>query len=162
MRYSTITSPPPGRECKHPCCGNTCRKKSVPTKGAPIKKSKPKAPSAELERWFESRRSEMTGYCLHCGGKTAKKDKVWYKSSICHILPKRLFKSVATHPLNWIELCMWGNNCHGNMDNNTLDLIDMNCFDTIIKRFVTMYPEIDPKERRYIPDVLMQYVEVET
>jgi hypothetical protein len=39
--------------------------------------------------------------------------------------------------------------------------MDLNCFDTVIKRFVAMYPAIDANERRYIPDVLLQYVEVE-
>jgi len=117
--------------------------------------------TAELNRWFIERRGEMKGRCLHCGSKSCKEDDNYYKFSIAHILPKRIFKSVATHPLNWIELCFWGNSCHTNMDNNTFDLIDMNCFDTVIQRFVAMYPQIDSKERRYIPDVLLQYVEVE-
>jgi len=117
--------------------------------------------TAELNRWFEDRRKEMTGICAHCGSASCKKDDNYYKFSIAHILPKRIFKSVATHPLNWIELCFWRNSCHTNMDNNTLDLIDLNCFDTVIERFVAMYPQIDSKERRYIPEVLLQYVEVE-
>ena len=31
----------------------------------------------------------------------------------------------------------------------------------VIKKFVAMYPEIAPEERRRIPNVLLQYVEVE-
>lgn len=117
--------------------------------------------TAELNRWFQDRRKEMGGKCLHCSDPSCKTNDEYFKFSIAHILPKRIFKSVATHPLNWIELCFWGKSCHTNMDNNMLDLIDLNCFDTVIQRFVAMYPEIDLKERRYIPDILLQYVEVE-
>lgn len=117
--------------------------------------------TAELNRWFQERRKEMTGNCMHCGRISCRNSDQYYKFSIAHILPKRLFKSVATHPLNWIELCFWTNNCHGNMDNNILDLIYLNCFSIVIDRFVAIYPSIAHKERRYIPDVLLQYVEVE-
>lgn len=114
--------------------------------------------NSELNRWFLERRKEMTGFCHHCGNKSTKHNDTYFKFSICHILPKRLFKSVATHESNFIELCFWGNNCHGNMDNNMLDLIDLNCFDEVVEKFLKMYPSIDKKERRYIPDVLLQYV----
>jgi hypothetical protein len=117
--------------------------------------------TAELNRWFQDRRVEMVGKCWHCGDPSCKKSDEYYKFSIAHILPKRIFKSVAIHPSNWIELCFWGKSCHTNLDNNMLDIIDLNCFATVIDRFVAMYPAIDPKERRYIPDVLLQYVEVE-
>lgn len=116
---------------------------------------------AELKRWFEDRRKELTGVCAHCGGRSCKDSDQYWKFSIAHILPKNLFKSVATHPLNYIELCFFNNSCHTNFDNKTLDITDLNCFDTVISRFVSMYPSIDKKERRYIPDVLLQYVEVE-
>lgn len=117
--------------------------------------------SAELTRWFKERREEMTGICANCGNISCRDSEDYFKFSIAHILPKNIFKSVATHRLNWIELCFWGNSCHTNMDNKTLDIMDLNCFAIVIERFVAMYPDIDKKERRYIPDVLLQYVEVE-
>lgn len=116
---------------------------------------------AELKRWFEDRRKELTGRCAHCGGRSCKESDQYWKFSIAHILPKAIFKSVATDPKNFIELCFFGNSCHTNLDNKILDIMDLNCFDTVIERFVAMYPAIDPKERKYIPDVLLQYVEVE-
>lgn len=116
---------------------------------------------ADLKRWFEDRRKELTGICAHCGGRSCKDSDKYWKFSIAHILPKNLFKSVATHPLNYIELCFFNQSCHSNFDNKTLDIMDLNCFDIVITRFVAMYPSIDQKERRYIPDVLLQYVEVE-
>lgn len=117
--------------------------------------------SAELNRWFEERHKEMTGLCWHCQCRSSKYSKTYWKFSIAHILPKKIFNSVATHPLNWIELCFFGNSCHTNFDQFMLDIMDLNCFDLVIKRFVAMYPDIAPKERRHIPEVLLQYVEVE-
>lgn len=125
------------------------------------KEIKPKQYNAELERWFKERRKEMTGFCKHCKGKTTKADDKFYKASIAHILPKRLFKSVATHPLNWVELCFWGNSCHTNFDNNMLDIIELNCFNEVIEKFIAMYPSIDAKEKRYIPKTLLQYIEID-
>ena len=114
-----------------------------------------------LDKWFEERRKEMSGVCRHCGGVSCKDDDKFYKFSICHILPKAYFPSIATNEYNFIELCFWKNNCHGNMDNKILDLIDMNCWDEIVTKFCIMYPMISKEERRRIPEILMQYVEVE-
>lgn len=112
-----------------------------------------------LDEWFLDRRKEMTGKCAHCGGPYCKHDNMFFKHSIAHLLPKKptMFPSVKTHPENWIELCFWGNNCHGNLDAGTLDLIELNCFDQVIEKFVRMYPSIEKKERRNIPAVLLQY-----
>lgn len=111
--------------------------------------------------WFKERRKEMTGKCQHCGGKSMKDDDTKYHYSIAHILPKAYFPSVATHPLNRLELCFYGNSCHTNLDNGVLDLMDLNCFDEVIKKFVAMYPSIAKEERRRIPQVLLNYIEVE-
>lgn len=114
---------------------------------------------SKLDTWFEERRLEMSGTCKHCGGKSCKNDDEKFFFSIAHILPKAYFPSIATHEKNWIELCFWKNNCHGNMDAKVLDLIDMNCFDEIIEKFLLMYPSIAKEERRRIPAVLMNYVD---
>lgn len=114
-----------------------------------------------LNRWFKERRKEMTGKCHHCNGNSCKHDDKYYKFSICHILPKAYFPSVATHEYNWVELCFWNKNCHGNMDNKMLDLIEMNCWDEIVTKFCIMYPSIAEKEKKRIPQVLLQYIEVE-
>jgi hypothetical protein len=107
--------------------------------------------------WFKERRKEMKGKCSHCGNPSSKKDDEKFHFSIAHILPKSLFPSIATHPDNWIELCFWGNSCHTNFDNSAIDLIDMNCFDEIIEKFIRLYPSIIPEERRRIPQILIEY-----
>lgn len=116
---------------------------------------------AELWSWFEDRRREMTGTCLHCQGVTEKKNDKQFHFSIAHILPKKLFDSVKTHPLNWIELCYYGSSCHSNMDNFILDMTDMHCWDTIVERFQAMYPDIAKEERKHIPDTLRNYINVD-
>src|SRR5665213_3050718 len=90
--------------------------------------------------WFLERRKEMTGKCQHCGGKTERYNDKMFHFSVAHILPKKLFDSVKTHPLNFIEFCYYGNSCHSNFDNFMLDITDLNCFDLVIERFVAMYP----------------------
>ncbi len=114
----------------------------------------------ELQRWFEDKHREMAGFCKHCNGKT-QKGYPNFRNSIAHILPKAYFKSVATHPLNWIELCFYNKSCHTNLDQMSLDLIELNCFDEVVQKFVAMYPSIAVNERRRIPQVLLNYIEVE-
>ena len=117
--------------------------------------------NAELQRWFEDRRKEMTGFCANCGGVTSKNDDKYYKFCIAHLLPKAYVKSIATHPDNWIELCYFGKSCHAQYDNHMIDMIDLNCFDSVIEKFVRMYPSISKDERRRIPSVLLEYIEIE-
>lgn len=114
-----------------------------------------------LWAWFTETRKLLTGKCKHCGGKTTKDDDDKFHYSIAHLLPKSYFPSIATHPENFIELCTFGENCHGNYDNKTLDLIDMHCFDEIVTKFVKIYPSIDKSERRRIPQLLLNYIETE-
>ena len=64
--------------------------------------------------------------------------------------------------MNWVELCFFQNSCHTNFDTHSIDLTELNCYDVVIERFIAMYPDIDPKERKYIPDTLLQYVKNET
>lgn len=134
-------------------------RKAIPKVSKKQKAKIKQSGGAELNRWFEERREEMTGVCVNCGKHSCKHDDTYYKFSIAHILPKAYFPSIKTHPDNWIELCFWGeNSCHTNMDNKTLDLIEMNCWDEIVVRFQKMYPYIAPKERKRIPNVLLQYI----
>jgi len=117
--------------------------------------------SAEKERWFQDRRKEMTGYCSNCQKPSFKKSDEYFRFSIAHILAKRksMFPSVATHPENWLELC---GDCHTNLDNCIIDLIDLACWDEVVTRFISIYPSIAKEERKRIPDVLLQYIKNET
>jgi len=122
--------------------------------------NKPPKDYAELDRFFKEMQKRMTGKCENCGGKTEAHTKL-YKNSIAHILPKAYFKSVATNENNWLELCFYGNSCHTNYDNKMIDLIDLNCFDTVIQKFTRIYPHIAAEEKRRIPPILIEYLKTE-
>lgn len=76
----------------------------------------------KLDRWFEERRLEMTGRCVLCGGNTEKKNDETYRRSIHHLLDKRksMFPSLALHPVNFLEVCFYGNSCHTNLHNGSI------------------------------------------
>lgn len=126
-----------------------------------VSREEPGAPS--LTEWFNERRLEMTGVCQHCGGQSQKWSNRNFHFSICHILPKAVFKSVATHKWNWIELCFWSNSCHTNMDNKNekFEMNKLKCWPEIVRRFKLVYPDVAASERGKIPDLLLQELTIE-
>lgn len=129
-----------------------------------VKELKPFEGRGELGRWFLDRKSEMTGRCMHCNGDTMILNKdadSKFHYSVCHILPKNLFPSVATHPDNWIELCYYKNSCHAQLDNGILPTTQLNCFGVVIERLAKMYFSIAKDERRRIPPILLEYIKTD-
>jgi hypothetical protein len=101
-----------------------------------------------LDEWFQERRKEMTGVCAcGCAGPSCKKDDDFYRNSIAHIFPKAYFKSVATHPLNWIELDFW-NGHHTNFDNQGVEKwVNYAAWDDIKAKVIAMDPYLTPEEK---------------
>lgn len=126
------------------------------------KKAKDKAEKPQkdlLDLWFIERSKEMTGKCVNCRRPSTKGDPQYWKFSICHILPKALFPSVATHVLNFIELCFWDESCHSNFDNKGYEWTKEHMpkvWAIVVARFKAMYPSIARAERSKIPDILLQ------
>lgn len=115
-------------------------------------KNKENGSDIEIDRFFEKMRKEMTGKCVFCGGKTEKNNDKYYKFSIAHLFPKKpsMFPSIATHPLNWLELCYFGNSCHSNFDNGKLSfelLKDSKEWDIIVHKFNQLSPLLTDTER---------------
>ena len=112
----------------------------------------------ELEIWFIHRRKEMTGICAcGCGQETSRNDDKYYRHCLAHVLPKAKFKSIATHPLNCIELAFWGG-CHTTFDDMGYEYCKNHTpilWEKVVKRFKVLYPRIAPTEYQYIPDVLL-------
>ena len=113
---------------------------------------------SEIWDWFLDRRKEMTGICKNCGEETSKNDDKYFHYSICHILEKSNFPSVATNENNFIELCYFGNSCHSNMDHKKLTVQDMNCFEEIIDKVKKMYPLLTQEEIRRLPKIFNEYL----
>lgn len=90
----------------------------------------------ELQKWFNERRKELVGVCqCGCGRKSSKHEDEHFRSSICHILPQRLFKSTILHPLNYVERNFW-EGCHSIFDNTSLNRwANMADFDDIKEKF---------------------------
>lgn len=101
-----------------------------------------------VDDWFLERRENLTGTCqCGCGQKSQKKDDVFYRHCICHIFPKRIFKSVITHPLNYVERAFWGG-CHTNFDERSMDKwVGMADWDDIKAKFEAMLPYLTPEEK---------------
>lgn len=94
--------------------------KVSPKRQAKLDEQKAKGTDSEMDLFFRSQRKSMTGRCLFCNGNTMKKDDDKFHFSLAHLLPKAIFKSVAIHPSNIIELCFYGESCHTNFDNGMI------------------------------------------
>lgn len=106
---------------------------------------------SEMDIFFHSQRRFMTGRCLFCGGKTEKDNDETFFFSEAHLLPKSIFKSVATHPQILIELCFYGNSCHTNFDNGMISwetLRDSKEWDVIAEKLHAILPEVSEEERK--------------
>ena len=127
--------------------------KLTPSKGL---KRQPGKADPDLDVWFGDRRKELTGFCqCGCGERSSKGDDKNFKASICHIYPKRHFKSVKCHPLNYIEMAFWGG-CHTNMDNQGYDRWpNMACWEVIKIRIIAIFPAVSPKEYKHLPDLFI-------
>ena len=98
---------------------NPLAKKS-PKKIEEEKQAKLSGTDDEMDLFFYSLRKGMTGRCLFCNSKTMKDDDEKFHFSLAHLLPKAIFKSVATNPENIIELCFYGESCHTNFDSGKI------------------------------------------
>lgn len=101
-----------------------------------------------LSKWFESTRKKLTGTCqCGCSAKSQKNDDMYYKFSCCHLFPKRIFKSIATHPLNYVERAFFGG-CHSNLDDQSMDKwVNMADWDDMKEKFHELAPLLTDEER---------------
>ena len=135
-------------------------KEAVAKKRKPIKKISDKKAAelkanscgdSEMDIFFASLRKSMTGKCLFCGCDTMKKDDDKFHFSLAHLLPKSIFKSIATHPDNIIELCFYNNSCHTNFDNGMITwefIKDSKEWDIIKEKLLNILPMVAEAERK--------------
>lgn len=100
------------------------------------------------DKWFVARRKELVGICqCGCARKSSKQEDDFYRASICHIFPQRLFPSIQLHPLNSVERNFW-DGCHTNMDNKSMDLWpNFADWDDIKERFYILAQLLTEEER---------------
>lgn len=126
--------------------------KVSPKRQAKLDAQKEKGTDSEMDLFFKSLRKGMKNKCLFCGGETMKQDDEKYHFSLAHLLPKSIFKSVATVPENIIELCFWNNSCHTNFDNGKITwqfIKDSKEWDVIKEKLLNVLPLVAEEERKH-------------
>jgi len=76
------------------------------------------AKTKTLKVWFDEQIRLCPQNCENCKQPIRLPADLTKRAAIAHIIPKRLIKSVATHELNRVFLCL---NCHQNFDNKGND-----------------------------------------
>lgn len=99
----------------------------------------------ELDKWFAEIATfiKVDPFCDNCGEPIPEK---YYKHASAHILPKSIFISVMTHPLNWLKLgatC----GCHHEFDSSVESASKMKIFGKAVERFKTFEHLITEKHK---------------
>lgn len=111
----------------------------------------------ELTKWFRRCVKMMSGYCAETGLKTETKIFQYAVMSIAHLIPKSKAKSVATHPLNWIELNV---DFHHKFDAMSWEEREkLGCWPIIHDRLVMIYPDLSEEDKRHFPESVLRYIE---
>lgn len=113
----------------------------------------------DLQQWFNHIMATEKPVCWETGEEidTTEPDQRGWRGSIAHVLPKKLFKSVATHPDNYLILKMYGGT-HDRYDSSWAKAQKMKVWPEAVRRFVKIYPSIADSEKKYIPDCLIKHL----
>lgn len=150
---------------------NALRVAGTKVRNIAIENPDAKAPKSyeELSQWFKERMNRLPVRCENCKAtnnwlevhKEEKIGKLKWRSCQAHLLPKRHFRSLQTHPLNgmvlgsgYSGLC----HCHDNYDASWEKASKMYIWNEVVRRFKIMYPLITQDEHRFIPDQLLQEI----
>lgn len=108
--------------------------------------------SQQRKIWFEEQIALIPAKCENCKGKIITTAAWPPSAAVCHILPKRSFKSVQFHPLNrWFGDIM----CHTDYDQKGWDrAVKMNVWPIVVSRFQKFMDLIEDKELRHLPNIL--------
>lgn len=121
--------------------------------GQRVKKESPGiSEAAQRKAWFDEQEKLIPGKCENCKGRIVTTAAWPKKSAVCHIVPKKHFKSVQFHPLNRWFGCI---DCHTNYDQKGSDhAVKMNIWPTVVARFKKFMDLIDEKELKHLPKAL--------
>lgn len=102
-----------------------------------------------LDLWYAAQISKMPARCENCPEPLIMFAPWAARAYIAHIVEKRNFKSVMTHPLNRVYLCI---QCHSNYDNwSEVKVQQMPVIKTCMERFVQFVGDIAGEEMRFLP-----------
>lgn len=125
-----------------------------------IEKEQKGSEPSDLEKWYTNIMQHETPVCWETGDKIDIRDKTGWHGSIAHVLPKELFPSVKTHPMNYMILKMWGGT-HGQYDSSWENASKMKVWKYACEIFNVLYPLLTPEEKRKLPDIIIQEIKPE-
>jgi len=113
------------------------------------------ASKLELDKWFYdiAQKHSINGkgcFCMECN---AWIPHDYLRHATAHLLPKKIFKSVSTHPLNYLILGA-GCGCHQKTD-RVDKFIQMKVWGVAAERIRTMMPLLPMDELRHISNQLL-------
>lgn len=115
---------------------------------------------SDLVKWYETIMNSEEGKCWETGERIDKRDKMGWHGSIAHVLPKDLFPSTATHPMNYMILKMWGGT-HGQYDSSWENASKMKVWPYACRIFNILYPLLTREEKSKLPDIIIQEIKPE-
>lgn len=141
-------NPPPVKGKAKPAVAEVLQALVTATVKAPTKK--------ELDAWFAAQARHIPERCMEPGcGKRLFAEETWrIKAMICHILPKKTFWSVATHPLNRVFLCKTPH--HDDFDASWDRAAQMGVWPQAVESFRQFMHLITDTELRHLPPVLRE------
>ena len=108
-----------------------------------------------LKSWFDEQIKQCPDKCENCGQKIIIPPDITKRASVAHILPKKLFKSVATHDMNRVFLCLI---CHANFDNKGNDYAATMQVSKIAKQRFSLFKDcISEDEKKHLPEYLKRH-----
>jgi len=111
----------------------------------------------KLQKWYSEIMLKEEPICWETKEVIDKEDEKGWHGSIAHILPKKLFPSVQTHPKNYLILKMWGGT-HASYDASWQSAQKMKVWPLAVKRFLEIEKNIAERERVYLPDCLIKHI----
>lgn len=103
-----------------------------------------------LDKWYVLAIEQMPGRCEECNERLIIFAPWAAKSFVAHVLGKALFKSVATHPINKVYLCLI---CHTNFDNwGEEKVMKMVIFPKILDISLQLVQHLHQSEQNKLPE----------
>jgi hypothetical protein len=111
-----------------------------------------------LNQYFQEQSRLRPLYCENrCGTKLLTSETWRLKAIVCHILPKRDFRSVMLHPLNRWFGCL---DCHHDYDDKGWTYaVTMNVWPVVVARFKGFMHMLKDDELAKLPDVFRLIME---
>lgn len=121
----------------------------------PLKRSRaPKKEDTALKKFYDDAMNNSTYKCEECGENVYSISYIFRKSTVAHLLPKKIFKSVKAHIKN--KICLGGTcGCHSKYDKSWASAIKMKIWPVVENILVNiLIPLLPPDEYSKLPKFL--------